>query len=217
MSSVELPDQKYTERKLSLFQKISPMNKIISIQFIIFSLASISSFLLVYYLTYQEYITDLIKNNILPSHFEWMVYTSAGLFLVCVILSVFGPISERFFIIQEILLKEETILVEADNLINKLEFQQARELIESYLDERYKYRLKKNIKSLLNTLKIVQSNESMKKYVDNLTKLYGEERKFELKREYDTLCNYLIFYPEIHPKMKEILEDLKIKIEEIRL
>ncbi|MCF2141670.1 MAG: hypothetical protein K9W44_16580 [Candidatus Lokiarchaeota archaeon] len=217
MSSVEVSDKKYAERKLSLIQKISPMNKIISIQFIILSLASVSSFLLVYYLTYQDYITDLIRNNILPYNLKWMLYTSAGIFIICIALSIFGPISERFFIVQEILLKEREILDEADNLINKLDFQQARELIESYLDERYKYGLKKNKKNILNKLKIAQSNESMNKYIDYLSKLYEEERKFELKKEYDILCNYIIHNHDIIPKMKEILEDLKIKIEEIRL
>jgi len=55
-------------KDISIFQRISPFNKSITIQIIFLSISIISAFLALYYIFYQESIDVFIYEGILPSN-----------------------------------------------------------------------------------------------------------------------------------------------------
>ncbi|MHA1889022.1 MAG: hypothetical protein ACTSX0_13435 [Promethearchaeota archaeon] len=216
MEAIHPSDLEESQLQPIFIQKISPLNKELHFQYLVFSLASVASFLLVYYLTYQDYIVDLIRNNILPRNLDWMLYVSAGLIVICLVICLFAPLSERFFKVQEILQKEPRILHEVEQLLDSFEFSEARQLIETYLEERYQFSLKKNLNEILNFLRIAQTGELLRDYILFIEKLFEEGKKFELKRELDQIYNILFTKSDLHPKLAEKLEFLKDKIENIQ-
>lgn len=203
--------------KPTFLQKISPLNKELYFQYIILASASIASFLLVYYITYQDYIIDLIRNNILPRNMNWMLYVSAVLVIICLLISIFAPLNEKFFKIQDVLHREESVIQEAEELIDKSNFKEAQQVIESYLEERYKFSLKKNLRNILDLLKTAQTGENIQEYLIYIEKLFDEGKKFELKRELEQIHYILFTNNEIPLNLREKLEFFKKEIENIEL
>ena len=214
----EIENSPPSNSSIPLFHKLSPMNKNLNIQIILFSSASVASFLFIYYMSHLEFIEYFVRNGILPQNLSWMIYTSIGLILTIILFLIFTPLSPRYYEIQSILDEKPFILNTTQKQIDSFEFANARETTEKYLERRHALYLKDNMEDLLELLNIAQKNEMIQKRYEYLTKLLNEGKKFEVKKEYDEFSDLITFYqPEIHPPFLNVIIELQKKISDIRL
>ncbi len=207
-----------SDSSIPWFHKLSPMNKDLNIQIILFSSASVASFLLIYYFSYVDFTEYFVRNGTLPKNLSWMIYTGIGIILSIILILIFTPLNQRYYKIQTILDEKPFILATAQDQIDSFEFAKTQEIIEDYLERRYTFYLKYNVEDLLEMLSLAQKNEMIKKRYDFLAKLLNEGKKFEVKKEYDKFSELIIYYQsEIHPQFLNEIRELQKKILDIRL
>ncbi|MHA1673462.1 MAG: hypothetical protein ACTSYI_07525, partial [Promethearchaeota archaeon] len=194
---------------IPLFHKLSPMNKNLNIQIILFSSASVASFLFIYYFSYLDFTEFFVRSGILPNNLSWMIYTGIGLILSIILLLIFTPLRPKYYEIQTILDEKPIILATAQDQIDSFEFAKTQEIIENYLERRHAFYLKYDVEDLLEMLSFAQKNEMIKKRYDFLAKLLNEGKKFEVKKEYDKFSQLIMYYQsEIHPQFLNEIREL---------
>jgi len=214
----ELKNSNLSNSSFPWFHKLSPMNKNLNIQITLFSVASVASFLFIYYFSYLDFVEIFVRSGILPKNLSWMIYAGLSLIIIIILLLVFAPLSPRYFKIQSILDEKASVLDKVYDQMNIFEFAEAQETIEEYLERRYEFYLKDKIEDLLNLLNTVQKSEMMQKKFDYLSKLLEEGKKFELKKGYYEFSSQITFYKsEIHPPLLDKVLELQKQISDIRL
>lgn len=203
---------------ISFFQKLSPMSKKLPIQITILSLISVASFFVIYYVTYQDYIDYLVHDYQLPYNLGWMIIVASGLAFLALILSYFSPIGEKFIEEQQILNEFDKTIEKATNSLNEFDFQKAQLILENYLDQRHKFRIKKGNEELLNLLDQAQISGVIKKKVKRLKQSLNEDDIFETKKQFEEFIEFYDFYkPRMYRLYQPQVEDIIVQIDNIKL
>ncbi|MHA1563212.1 MAG: hypothetical protein ACTSPA_13930 [Promethearchaeota archaeon] len=193
---------------ISIFQRIYPFNKSITIQIIFLSISIISAFLGLYYILYQGTIDVLIYEGILPSNLNWMLYFIGGSALILLGM-LFAPLDESFFIkralINEVPLKIESI----EAKFNEESFSDAINIIETYFNELHSNHLFNKNENLLFLYKQAQINKEFKNSLRKINELQNVSAWDEYNQEFHSALSLL----EIN--YEYVLESQKKKLEEI--
>ena len=193
---------------ISIFQRIYPFNKSITIQIIFLSISIISAFLGLYYILYQGTINFLIYEGILPSNLNWVLYFIGGSALILLGM-LFAPLDESFFIkrdlIDEVPLKINCI----EAKFNEESFSDAINIIETYFNELHSNHIFNKNEKLLYLYKQAQINKEFKNSLRKINELQNVSAWDEYNQEFHSALSLL----EIN--YEYVLESQKKKLEEI--
>jgi hypothetical protein len=193
---------------ISFFQRISPLNKSLTIQIIFLTICIISASLALYYIFYQENIQIFIYEGILPNNLNWMLFFIGGSAFVLFVM-LFAPLDEPFFIKRELVDKITLVLKNIDVKFSEELFNEAINIIESYFNELLANHIYKKNEKLLHVYKQALINKNFKILLKKINDLYNVNSLREFTQE---IRSALIL---IENEDDYILESQKKKLKEL--
>jgi len=199
---------KSNRNNISFFQRISPLNKSLTIQIIFLTICIISASLALYYIFYQENIQIFIYEGILPSNLNWMLFFIGGSGFVLFVM-LFAPLDESFFIKRELFDKIPLVLESIDIKFSEELFNDAINIIESYFNELLKNHIFKKNDKLLHVYKQALINKNFKILLKKINDLLNVNAINDFNQELNSALSIMENDDDY------ILESQKKKLEEI--
>ena len=199
---------KSNRNNISFYQRISPLNKSLTIQIIFLTISILSASLALYYYFYQENIDFFIYEGILPSNLDWMLFFIGGSTFVLLGL-LFGPLDESFFIKRELFDKIPFVLKNIKLKFNEELFDEAINIIELYFTELHTNNIYKKNEKLLLLYKKALINKNFKTLLKKINDLHNVNALREFTQEIRSAMQL------IENDHEYILESQKKKFEEI--
>ena len=193
---------------ISFFQRISPLNKSLTIQIIFLTICILSASLALYYIFYQENIDIFIHEGILPSNLNWMLFFIGGSAFILFGM-LFAPLDESFFIKRELFEKITLVLKNIEAKFNDELFNDAIDIIESYFNELLTNHIYKKNEKLLLVYKQALINKNFQILLKKINDLYNVNALREFTQEIRSAMQL------IENDHDYILESQKKKLEEI--
>ena len=201
-------NDKSNRNDISFFQRISPLNKSLTIQIIFLTICILSASLALYYIFYQENIDIFIYEGILPSNLNWMLFFIGGSAFVLFGM-LFAPLDESFFIKRELVEKITIVLKNVEAKFNEELFNDAINIIESYFNELLTNHIYKKNEKLLLVYKQALINKNFQILLKKINDLYNVNALREFTQEIRSAMQL------IENDHEYILESQKKKLEEI--
>jgi len=193
---------------ISFFQRISPLNKSLTIQIIFLTICIISASLALYYIFYQENIQIFIYEGILPNNLNWMLYFIGGSAFV-LFMMLFAPLDESFFIKRELFDKIPLVLKNIEVKFSEELFNDVINIIESYFNELLSNHIFKKNDKLLHVYKQALINKNFKILLKKINDLLNVNAINDFNQELKSALSIMENDDDY------ILESQKKKLEEI--